>query len=223
MQPHSNSANHKMNKNLFIAFEGIDGSGKSTQVKHLAESLTNAGHKVYTTFEPTDSPIGTMIRNIFTHKMEADHRTIAGLFVADRLDHLLNKTNGILQKIQEGYTVITDRYYFSSYAYHGAHMYMDWVIEANSLSADLLRPDLNIYIDILPEISMMRLQKGRTALELFETNENLTKVREKYLEAFTLLKDKEKIFITDGNREPEVIAADIWQQVLGMTIGNKTT
>jgi dTMP kinase len=54
--------------------------------------------------------------------MEADHRTIAGLFVADRLDHLLNKTNGILKKLEEGYTVICDRYYFSSYAYHGAHI-----------------------------------------------------------------------------------------------------
>ena len=114
-----------MKKNLFIAFEGIDGSGKSTQAKRLARLLENAGHKVYSTFEPTDNPIGKMIRDIFNHKMEADHRTIAGLFVADRLDHLLNKSNGILKKLDEGYTVITDRYYFSSYAYHGTHMAMD--------------------------------------------------------------------------------------------------
>ena len=134
-----------MKKNLFIAFEGIDGSGKSTQVKLLTDSLKKAGHKVYSTFEPTDSPIGSVIRNIFKHRIEADHRVIAGLFVADRLDHLLNKTDGILKKLEEGYTVITDRYYFSSYAYHGTHMSLDWVIEANSLSADLLRPDLNIH------------------------------------------------------------------------------
>jgi dTMP kinase len=205
--------NLNMKKNLFIAFEGIDGSGKSTQVELLSEQLEKAGHKVYVTVEPTDSPIGSIIRNIFHHKMEADHRTIAGLFVADRLDHLLSKTNGILKKLSEGYTVITDRYYFSSYAYHGAHISMDWVIEANSLSADLLRPDINIFIDIAPEISMARLTRGRSSLELFETLENLIKVRDKYFEAFEKLKSLEKIFITDGNRLPELIAADIWNKV----------
>ena len=202
-----------MKKNLFIAIEGIDGSGKSTQVKLLADNLTKAGHKVYYTSEPTDGPIGIMIRNIFSHKIEADHRTIAGLFVADRLDHLLKKTNGILKKLEEGYTVITDRYYFSSYAYHGAHMSMDWVIEANSLSADLLRPDLNIYIDISPETGMKRLNLGRSSMELFETTENLIKVKDKYFEAFEKLKTQENIFITDGNRSPELIAADIWTEV----------
>ena len=90
-----------MRKNLFIALEGIDGSGKSTQVKLLSDHLKSAGHKVYATFEPTDSPIGSVIRNIFKHIIEADHRTIAALFAADRLDHLLNKTNGILKKLEE--------------------------------------------------------------------------------------------------------------------------
>lgn len=202
-----------MKKNFFIAFEGIDGSGKSVQVQLLAESLEKAGHKVYSTFEPTDSRIGSIIKDIFKHKMEADHRVIAGLFVADRLDHLLNKTNGILKKLEEGYTVITDRYYFSSYAYQGTHMSLDWVIEANSLSAGLLRPDLNIYIDISPAIGMDRLNKGRTSVELYETIENLQQVRARYLESFEKLKSEETVFITDGNRPAELIAKDIWQEV----------
>jgi dTMP kinase len=207
-----------MKKNLFIAFEGIDGSGKSTQVKLLAEKLKDAGHKVYTTFEPTGSPVGSLIRNIFSHKMEADHRTIAALFVADRLDHLLNKTDGILKKMEEGYTVITDRYYFSSYAYHGTHMSMDWVIEANSLSVDLLRPDINVYIDISPELSMQRLMTGRSSVELYETIENLRSVREKYFEAFDFFKFKENVFITDGNRQPEEIALDIWNEIVQLEV-----
>jgi dTMP kinase len=211
-----------MKKNLFIAFEGIDGSGKSTQVKLLSDNLKKAGHKVYSTFEPTDSPIGAVIRNIFTHRIEADHRTIAGLFVADRLDHLLNKTNGILKKMEEDFTVITDRYYFSSYAYHGTHMSMDWVIEANSLSADLLRPDLNIYIDISPDISMKRLNNGRSSIELYETFENLKNVRDKYLEAMEQLKFKENIFMTDGNRLPELIATDIWNEVSRIAVPVKS-
>lgn len=207
-----------MNKNLFIAFEGIDGSGKSTQVKLLTESLQKAGHKVYFTFEPTDSPIGSLITKIFRHQMEADNRTIAGLFVADRLDHLLNKTNGIIKKLEEGYTVITDRYCFSSYAYQGAHMSLDWVIQANSLSTDLLRPDLNIFIDISPETGMSRINKGRTLVELYETIENLRKVKDTYFEAFEKLKDQEKICIINGERTPELIAADIWNEVSKMTM-----
>lgn len=203
-----------MKKNLFIALEGIDGSGKSTQVKLLTENLKNAGHKVYYTFEPTDGPVGSVIRNIFNHRIEADHRTIAGLFVADRLDHLLNKANGIIKKLEEGYTVISDRYCFSSYAYQGAHMPLDWVIQANSLSTELLRPDINIYIEITPETGMQRLNKGRSSIELFETIENLTLVTAKYEEAMEKLKSVEKIFKTDGNRPPEIIAADIWEAVL---------
>lgn len=211
-----------MKKNLFIAFEGIDGCGKSTQVKLLSDNLKNAGHKVYSTFEPTDSPIGSVIRNIFKHRIEADHRVIAGLFVADRLDHLLNKTNGILNKLEEGYTVITDRYYFSSYAYHGAHMALDWVIEANSLSADLLRPDLNIYIDISPEISIKRLNSGRSSIELYETKENLENVRAKYLEVIEKLKFEEQVFVTNGNRSPEEIAVDIWNEVSQIGVPSKS-
>ncbi|KAA6322413.1 Thymidylate kinase [termite gut metagenome] len=198
-------------KNLFIAFEGIDGSGKSTQIKILTNRLKREGHNVYTTFEPTDSPIGSIIKNIFSRRIEADENTIAGLFVADRLDHLLNKTNGILKKLEEGYTVITDRYYFSSYAYHGVHVPLDWVIEANSLSAQLLRPDLNIYIDILSEISMKRLSEGRNIMDLYETGENLTKVRELYLEVIERLRSEEKIVIVDGNRTKDEIASDIWE------------
>jgi dTMP kinase len=202
-----------MKGNFFIAFEGIDGSGKSTQVELLSENFRKSGHKVFTTFEPTDSPIGTIIRDIFKHKIEADHRTIAGLFIADRLDHLLNKTNGILKKLEEGYIVITDRYYFSSYAYQGTHMSLDWVIDANSLSADILRPDLNIFIDVTPEISMTRLSNGRSSMELYETVENLRNVRDKYFEAMERLKSKENIFITDGNRLPEIIATDVWNEI----------
>lgn len=202
-----------MKKNLFIAFEGIDGSGKSTQVKYLSDKLEKAGHKVYSTCEPTNSPIGSIIRNIFTHRMEADHRVVAGLFVADRLDHLLNKENGILKKLSEGYTVITDRYYFSSYAYQGSHMSLDWVIGSNSLSAGLLRPDINVFIDISPDVSMRRLQTGRSSMELYETLDNLKKVRKTYFEAFEKLKLEENIFITDGNRPPDAVALEIWQKV----------
>lgn len=203
-----------MKKNPFIALEGIDGSGKSTQLTLLKEKFEQAGHKVYATCEPTDNAIGKMIREIFSHTIEADHNTIAALFVADRLDHIQNKTNGILKMLDDGFTVITDRYYFSSYAYQSAHVDLDWVIKANSLCAGLLRPDLNIYIDITPEQSIERIIKGREKIELYETLENLQNVHDKYFRVMDLLKDEEKIFITDGNKSTEAISGEIWAEIV---------
>jgi dTMP kinase len=201
-------------RGLFIALEGIDGSGKSTQVKLLTEKFIAAGNPVYATCEPTDGPIGKLLRTILKGESTADERTIAALFAADRLDHLLNKANGIVRKIEEGYAVITDRYYFSSYAYNGTHTPLDWVIAANSLSAGILKPDLNIFIDVSPEVSMQRINKNRNRKELYETAENLKNVRQKYFETFDLLKHQEKIAVIDGNRAPEEIAGDIWKAVL---------
>ncbi len=202
-----------MQKQLFIAFEGIDGSGKSTQVKLLTEKLIAAGHKVYSTFEPTDSPIGSLIRNIFKGRMSADHKTIAALNVADRLDHLHNEINGLLRKKEEGFTIITDRYYFSSYAYHGVHVDIDWVIAANALSAAIMKPDINIFIDVAPEVSMNRLNSTRGTIELYETLENLQQVRNKFLEAFDKLKGAENVVFVNGNQTVLAIAEDVWNAI----------
>jgi dTMP kinase len=206
----------KTRKNLFIALEGIDGSGKSTQTKLLTEQLSNRGHKVYSTFEPTNNQIGKMLRDILKGNAKADHRIIAGLFVADRLDHLLNEEYGIVKKLEEGYTVITDRYLFSSYAYQGAHMNIDWVIQANAMAAEILRPDVNIFIDVSPEVSMHRVHTNRENVELFETLDSLKLVRSKYMEAFEKLGSVENIFSVDGNRSPDLIAQDIWLKVQSM-------
>ncbi|MBO5328835.1 MAG: dTMP kinase [Clostridia bacterium] len=192
-----------MEKGKFIVFEGIDGSGKSTQIKSLAKYLTAKGIPCYITCEPTDSPFGSLIHQCMTGRVETDDKTIAGLFVADRLDHLFNKKNGIIDKINSGITVLSDRYYFSSYAYHGAFMPMEWVIEANRLSAEALKPDVNIFIDVEPEVSVERL-KSRGATERYEKLESMRKIREKYFEAFELLKDSEKIAIVKSDVDVKV-------------------
>lgn len=189
----------------FIAVEGIDGSGKSTQVTLLCARLKAAGHKIYPTFEPTNGPIGSLIRQMFSTRIIGDDKTIAALFVADRLDHLQNPVNGILKKLAEGYTVVTDRYYFSSYAYHGAHMSLDWVIQSNALSAELLRPDLNIFIDIPPEVGFERVHANRADIEIYETLENIKKVYKMYQLAFEKLKGEEKIAYVDGNQSKEAV------------------
>jgi len=201
-------------KGYFLVFEGIDGSGKSTQIKLLMNKLKALNIKCYETKEPTDAPIGALIHQIMTGRISTDNKVIAALFVADRLDHLLNKTDGICDKIDNGITTISDRYYFSSYAYHSIDMPMDWVIQANSLSADILRPTYTFFIDVLPEVAIERIQKERFHSELFETQERLSQVRLKYLEAFDKLKDKENIIIIDGNQSEELIAEEIWTKIV---------
>jgi dTMP kinase len=202
-----------MKKNLFIVLEGIDGSGKSSQIKLLEAKLSAEGHKVVTTLEPSSGYIGSLLTDILTGKIKTDHRVIAALFTADRLEHITNVNTGILQHLRDGYTVISDRYYFSSYAYNGSYSGMDWVIALNKKCSELLRPDLNIFIDVPPEVCMQRIKANRDTTELFEKLDTLTKVKAQYFEAFELLKNEERIFITDGNRPVELIASDIWNCV----------
>jgi len=198
-----------MKNHLFIAFEGIDGSGKSTQASILAERLKAEGHAVCLTNEPSHGNIGRMIRTILKGEETLDERAIAALFVADRLDHILNEKDGMLKQL-ETEIVLCDRYYFSSYAYHGTHIDMDWVIDANAMSADILRPDITLFIDVSPEESMKRITINRETVELYETLENLTAVRTKYFEAFEKLKADENVMVIDGNREKGEVSEAIW-------------
>lgn len=198
-----------MKNHLFIAFEGIDGSGKSTQASILAERLKSEGLSVYLTNEPSQGNIGRMIRTILKGEETLDERAIAALFAADRLDHILNEKDGMLKKL-ETEIVICDRYYFSSYAYHGTHINMDWVISTNAMSAEILRPDITIFIDVAPQESMKRITINRETVELYETLDNLTAVRTKYFEAFEKLKEDENVVIIDGNREKGEVSEAIW-------------
>lgn len=201
------------NQGKLIAFEGIDGSGKTTQIRLLSDRFREMGITFYTTMEPTDSPIGSLIHQIMTGRMKADPKVIAALFVADRLDHLLNEVNGIVHKVEEGVTVLMDRYYFSSYAYQSVDVPMEWLIQANAQSSSILRPTVTIFIDTDPETAMERITKNRFDKELFEEKSRLIRVREKYLESFERLKDSEQVVAVNGNRRPEEVAQDIWKAV----------
>ena len=187
-----------MKRGLFFAFEGIDGSGKGTQIRKLKKRLEKESVRVFCTM------IG---------RIQTTNDVIAALFVADRLDHIRNGTNGILRFLENGVHVITDRYYFSSYAYQSVDLPMDWIIEANRPAAALLRPDLNIFIDVDPEVTMARIERNRMTKELFEQKERLVETRKRYFEAFALLKDEERVLIIDGNRDEDEVAEDIWKNL----------
>ena len=202
-----------MKKGIFIAFEGIDGSGKSTQIQLLMKKIEEKSIRCYQTCEPSSGPIGSLTRQILTGRIKTDNRVIAAMFAADRLDHLLNPIDGIVSKIEEGIHVISDRYYFSSYAYHTVDVPMDWVIKTNEESAKVLRPDLTVFIDISAKEAMDRITKNRFHTELFEKESRLSKVRENYLKAFELMKEEEKVLIVDGTKTPQEIGNIIWQAV----------
>lgn len=194
----------------FIVVEGIDGSGKSTQIKNIEKYFTGKGQQVYATFEPTDGPVGSLIRQMLEGKVPVDQRTIASLFAADRTDHLCNSKNGIAKMVEKGTIVLCDRYYFSSYAYHAQYIDMDWVIHANSLNAQILRPALTIFLDVRPETCFDRIKKNRDRFDMYEKMDIMKKVRENYFIAFDRLKEEEKVVVVDANKDLE----DVENQVL---------
>ena len=203
-------------RGAFVVFEGIDGSGKGTQIKKLKKRLESEGYPIFRTAEPSDSPIGSLIHQIMIGRVKTTNDVIAALFVADRLDHIENDVNGLLKFLNQGINVITDRYYFSSYAYQSVDLPMDWIINANRPAAELLRPDVTVFIDVDPQVTMERIEKNRMTKELFEQTDRLIETRKRYFEAFEKLKDTEKILVVNGDRDPDEIAEEIWEKIGGM-------
>ena len=169
-------------KGLFIAIEGADGVGKSTQARMLAKTIKNMGYPVLLTGEPTNSRIGILIRDFLHGEMVGVSpavmtRVEALLFAADRELHLGKE---VLPALSKGMVVVSDRYKLSSMVYQtlsGADP--KWVEELNRFAPD---PHLTILLDLPPEESFTRLaRKGCQHLDKFEKREYQTRVREKYL------------------------------------------
>lgn len=187
-------------KGKFIVFEGTDGSGKSTQMKMLSKYLAGKGVPCFSTREPTDSPFGALLRSCLTGRVETDEHTIAAMFAADRLDHINNGVNGIKKKLLGGETVLCDRYYFSSFAYNGGFVPLEWVVELNRPAMEALRPDLVIYLDLPPEDGMKRVaRRGET--DRYETLEKQKKIHDNYLEIFKRFGREENIVIIKSEND----------------------
>jgi len=200
-------------KGRFIVFEGIDGSGKTTQCRLLCERIRAAGQPLHETKEPTDRPIGMLLRQFLENKYKTDERAMAMLFAADRLDHIVNDQNGLLPIIKSGKHIVSDRYYLSSYAYQSVNMPMPWVLAINAQNAALLRPTCHVFIDVSPETAIARLRQSRPDMQLYETMEHLALVRKSFFDVFTRVKDEETIIVVNGERPMEEISSDIWKIV----------
>ncbi len=196
----------------FIVFEGIDGSGKSTQIRLLEERLKKEGLKVSVSAEPTFTTSGGIIRDALSGETKRSTAELAALFVWDRINHNINKTNGINKLLSENYTVISDRYYYSSLAYQGESCDYEWVKNMNCNCPEIRKPDMCIFIDVSPKVAIERINKDRASKEIFETKEKLTKIRNTFINVFSDLKDDNIVFV-NGDRSLTEVSEEIYANV----------
>jgi len=145
---------------LFITFEGIEGSGKSTQMTLLANYLSSRGYDVTTTREPGGTPIGEAIRAVLLNPdfTEMDYRTEVLLYAADRAQHVAELVKPALAR---GSIVISDRYLDSTIAYqhYGRGLPLDFILEVNEQATEGIKPDLTLLLTVPVEIGLKRATK----------------------------------------------------------------
>lgn len=169
-----------LHRPLFVVFDGLDGAGKTTQLKLLAERLRREGHTVTLTAEPTDAYSGKLLRQALCGDLPATPTQLAALFLLDRIGHNTNEENGIAALLEKGHIVLCDRYYYSSMAYQGADTDFDWVAEINLDCPDVLHPDGCILFDIPAEVCMKRIEERTDQKEIYETVTKQDALRERF-------------------------------------------
>lgn len=198
-----------MKKGKFIVLEGLDGSGKGTQISLLADYLRREGHSVYLTAEPTTSSVGGIIRDTLGGFAEHSEWELSALFLADRIFHNTNPVNGIQKFINEGTYVLCDRYYYSSFAYQGIDADLDWVMQLNLGCSQILRPDLCIFLDLDVDSCNRRISQNRFSREIYENTDSLRRIRSRFLEVFDKLGENENIAVVDASGTVSEVSAEI--------------
>lgn len=197
-------------KGKFIVIEGLDGSGKDTQIKKLYSMLENDGVSVVLTAEPTNFETGKLLRRALSGEIYASQAELAALFLADRICHNNAENVGIIDLLENGSTVICGRYYYSSFAYQGIDTDLSWVMDMNLCCKDITKPDLCIFLDVSPEICEKRIAKGRNSLEIFEKLETQKRVRQRFYDVFELIKERENICIVNADGEIDEITKELY-------------
>ena len=207
------AGNHR---GILISFEGSEGSGKSTQIAHLAEQLQAAGHEVVSTREPGGTEIGEQVRNLIVHNSRGDEmcaETELLLFAAARAQ-LVREL--IAPNLIKGVFVLCDRYIDSSTVYQGVarNLSLDPVQQINKFAVGNILPDLTIVIDVPTEVSLARIHQRASDLPNRMERENIDfykKVRDGYLLLARSL--PKRFFVVNGTLPEDKVRRLIWAEV----------
>jgi dTMP kinase len=222
----------------FIVFEGGDGTGTSTQCERIREKFEQLDWKSQTnrsesfqegfvaersakyitaqsnascfiTFEPTDGPIGKIIRSALKKDLMLQPETLARLFAADRNEHLY-QSDGIVERCNRGEIVVSDRYIPSSLVYQGIECGEEFPAKLNK---DFPLPELLFYFDIDPAIALERIGK-RDFRECYEYLDFQVEVHKRYKKIISEYADAGvKVEIIDASKSIETISDEIWNSV----------
>lgn len=209
-----------MIEGLFIVLEGVDGAGTTTHTGVLAQALRKKGLPITSTREPSDGPVGVLIRQILTGRVvvpgisgnrPSSWSTMALLFAADRLDHL---EATIHPNLMDGVTVLSDRYDYSSVAYQsitagGEPETVAWVRQINQHAR---RPDLTLVLDVDPEEATRRRNARSVGREMYDDPELQQLLAEFYRDIEKHFPGDNVVHI-DGMRGIDEVAADVLREV----------
>ncbi len=201
-----------MSKGIFITFEGIEGSGKTTQANLLSERLKKEGYKVLLTYEPGDTEIGRKIRDILLDSRAKINPLVElFLYLADRVQHIEEK---IKPHIETGFIVICDRFTDSTVAYqgYGRGISIELIKKLNKILFDDFLPDLTILLDLPVQHGLQRNQKIKK-MDRFEMEDIdfHNKVRQGYLEIAGT--EPQRFIILDATESFQEIAEKIYRKV----------
>ncbi|HLJ15769.1 MAG TPA: dTMP kinase [Bryobacteraceae bacterium] len=207
-----------MTRGLFLTFEGTEGSGKSTQMRLLAERLELKGYELLQTAEPGGTRIGKQIRRVLLDTANQELSATAELLLmfASRAQNI---DEWILPALGEGKIVLSDRWTDSTLAFQGVArgLGQEVVLEVDRIACRGLIPDLTLYIDIDLETGLARARDRNRRESGVETridehpSEFHRKVRDAYLQLAA--EEPRRFRLIDGDRDPNSIADDIWREV----------
>ncbi len=204
----------------FIVIEGVDGAGTTTHTALLRDALRAQGLPIHTTREPSDGPVGHLVRQILSGRVVVpglrgsrppSWSTMALLFAADRLDHVEAE---ILPNLMDGVTVISDRYDYSSVAYQaltagGDTETVHWVREINRHAR---RPDLALVLDVSAEEAARRRHERSRVHEMYE-DDTLQEQLGRFYEDIESHFPEDRVVHLDGERSVDEVAADVLHHV----------
>ena len=191
----------------FIVFEGLDGAGTSTQVYKLRDFLLSKRINVEVSKEPTNGPIGSVIRLAIEGRVSLDPIALALAFAADRADHLFNSYNGIVSTLNEGTWIISDRYVLSSLAYQGIEINdIQWLIDINRF---IITPDLTVFVDTPVTVCAERIGNRSSHFELFHSTDKLEKVATNFAKVTSFEKLVGRMIVVDGSEDAERVFSSV--------------